>query len=197
MDRIRGFEVVTKYTKAGINVNLPKRNTENSAGYDFQSITTMTIPSIWKQIFDFLEIAESNLNGYDEVMDFVNKELENIELKDFMKKYGLRPILVPTGIKSYMLDDEFLQLSNRSSGALNKGLILTNGVGVIDADYYNNPDNEGEIFFQFINFLPFDVTINQYENIGQGIFKKFLLADDDNPSGKRIGGMGSTDEKGR
>lgn len=51
-----------------------------------------------------------------------------------------------------MKDDEFLMLANRSSSPLKRSLILPNGVGIIDADYYNNPNNEGEIFVQLVNF---------------------------------------------
>ncbi len=69
-----------------------------------------------------------------------------------------------------MGEDEFLQLANRSSNPLKRFLVLTNGVGVIDSDYYNNPDNEGHIMFQFTNFGFADVTIHKGERIGQGIF---------------------------
>ncbi len=58
----------------------------------------------------------------------------------------LKPQLVPTGVKAYMQPDEMLVLANRSSNPLKRGLILPNGIGIVDADYYNNDDNEGEIF---------------------------------------------------
>ena len=61
------------------------------------------------------------------------------------------PTLIPTGIKAYMLDDEVLYLYNRSSNPKKKGLILANSVGVIDKDYYGNPDNDGHIMFAFYN----------------------------------------------
>ena len=62
----------------------------------------------------------------------------------------------------------------------------------IDSDYFENPDNDGHIMFAFYNFFPFDVTIKKGEKIGQGVFQKFLKADDDNADGDRLGGYGST-----
>ena len=63
---------------------------------------------------------------------------------------------------------------------------------IIDADYADNPDNEGEIFFQFYNLSPFDIVLNKGDIIGQGIIKPFLTTDDDAANGKRVGGFGST-----
>lgn len=107
----------------------------------------------------------------------------------------LKPTLVPTGIKAYMPTDEFLQLANRSSNPLKRFLLLANGVGVIDADYYNNPDNEGHIMFQFVNFGVTDVTIKKGERIGQGIFLPFLKADQDETMSTRAGGFGSSNQE--
>ena len=106
---------------------------------------------------------------------------------------ALKPVLVPTGIKAYMPKNEFLMLVNRSSGPLKRRLILPNGVGVVDADYYNNESNEGELFFQLINYGVKDVVIKKGERIGQGIFMPFLTADDEEqPQSDRVGGFGST-----
>ena len=63
---------------------------------------------------------------------------------------------------------------------------------IIDRDYADNPDNEGHIFFQLINLSPFDLMIKKGEAIGQGIIKTYLTTDDDNASGVREGGFGST-----
>ena len=70
--------------------------------------------------------------------------------------------------------------------------MLANGVGIIDADYYNNPDNEGEIFLQMFNLSPFNIQIKKGEAIGQGIIKSYLTTEDDAASGQRLGGFGST-----
>lgn len=89
--------------------------------------------------------------------------------------------------------DEFLLLANRSSGPLKRRLILPNGIGIVDADYYDNESNEGEIFFQLINFGLKDYHIKKGERIGQGIFLSYLLADEETaPQAQRTGGFGST-----
>ena len=99
------------------------------------------------------------------------------------------PVLIPTGIKAYMRPDEVLVLANRSSNP-KKGLLLANGIGVIDADYYENEDNDGHIMFAFWNLTPFSVTIKKGDKIGQGIFLNFLKADGSDTKTKRKGGFG-------
>ena len=94
-----------------------------------------------------------------------------------------------------MEHDEYLQLANRSSNPLKRFLTLSNGVGVIDSDYYNNLDNEGHIMFQFSNFGLTDVHIKKGERIGQGIFLPFLKADNDKEGAERTGGFGSSDKQ--
>ena len=107
-------------------------------------------------------------------------------------KKGMNPSMVKTGLKAYMQDDEYLKLCNRSSNPKKKGLILANSIGVVDADYYENPDNDGHIMFAFYNIKDEDITIKKGEAIGQAIFEKFLVADNDAAEGERIGGFGST-----
>ena len=107
-------------------------------------------------------------------------------------KKGMNPTLVKTGLKAYMQDDEVLFLYNRSSNPKKKGLILANSVGVIDKDYYGNVDNDGHIMFAFYNIKDEDITIKKGEAIGQGVFQKYLITDDDNAEGERMGGFGST-----
>ena len=103
--------------------------------------------------------------------------------------------LVPTGIKAYMQPNEVLLLINRSSGPIKRSLVQPNGVGVIDADYYNNEANEGEIFGQLINLGSQDYLIHKGDRIFQGIFVPFLTVDGDNGGkNKRQGGFGSTDQ---
>ena len=107
-------------------------------------------------------------------------------------KKGQKPTLIKTGIKAYMQDDEVLKLYNRSSNPGKKGLVLANGVGVVDKDYYGNEDNDGVIMFAFYNIKDEDITIKKGEAIGQCIFQKYLIADNDEAQGERIGGFGST-----
>ena len=109
-------------------------------------------------------------------------------------KKGTNPTLIKTGIKAYMQDDEMLLLYNRSSNPKKKGLILANSVGVVDKDYYGNPDNDGHIMFAFYNIKEEDIEIKKGEAIGQAIFQKYLVTDDDEAEGERKGGFGSTNK---
>lgn len=105
---------------------------------------------------------------------------------------NLQPVLVPTGIKAFMPENEYLALVSRSSNSRKRFLSLPNGIGIIDADYYNSAETEGHIMFQFINFGLEDVLIKKGERIGQGIFQKYELIPGDEASGVRTGGFGSS-----
>ena len=164
--RKRGFEIVSKFKNE--DIHLPVRKTNASAGYDFEAAESLIVPSIWKVLAEKVFIGEAT---------------------------GLKATLIPTGIKSYMLDDEYLQLSIRSGTALKTGLILANGVGIVDSDYYNNPDNEGHIMFPVHNLGFKDKLIKKGERIGQGLFLNYLKSDDDMSDGVRTGGFGSTDKE--
>lgn len=173
----RGFEVIEKYSQAGIN--LPTRATKQAAGYDFEAAEDIVIPTFWKTLFKT-------------VIWEVTEVFKDVEISPADQKF-LKPVLVPTGIKAYMAEDEYLQLANRSGNPLKSFLVLANGVGVIDADYYNNSDNEGHIMFQFMNFGLTDKVIKKGERIGQGIFLPFLKADNEVESNnERTGGFGSS-----
>ena len=115
---------------------------------------------------------------------------EDIVIPSFKK--GMNPTLVKTGLKAYMQGDEYLKLCNRSSNPKKKGLILSNSIGVVDSDYYENPDNDGHIMFAFYNVKEEDVEIKKGDAIGQAIFQKYLVTDNDVAEGERTGGFGST-----
>lgn len=106
--------------------------------------------------------------------------------------------LVPTGVKAFMQKDEYLQIFARSSIPVNLGLIMSNGVGIVDADYYNNEKNEGHIMIEFNNLTNEHITIEKGTRIAQGIFNKVLPV----THGVRVknatrnGGFGSTGSKG-
>lgn len=100
---------------------------------------------------------------------------------------------IPTGLKAYMLPDEMLNVYARSSLFQTKNCILVNAVAVIDADYYNNPGNEGHIILTLLNMSNQSVSIVKGERFAQGVFQKYLKTDDDEPtSAIRMGGYGST-----
>lgn len=117
---------------------------------------------------------------------------EDVIIPSFKK--GVKPTLIKTGLKAYMQDDEVLMLYNRSSNPKKKGLILANSVGVVDKDYYGNEDNDGHIMFAFYNIKDEDIEIKKDEAIGQGVFQKYLVVDDDIAEGTRTGGFGSTNK---
>lgn len=146
---MRRFEVVSRCKD--MNVELPKRKTKKSAGYDFFAIENFTL-------------------------------------------YPNKLCIVPTGIKAYMEDDEVLYLHIRSSVAFKRGVRMLNSIGVIDADFVDNPDNEGEISLGLLSHNDDIVHIQKGERIAQGVFHKFLITDDDDAEGKRVGGIGSTDK---
>lgn len=110
---------------------------------------------------------------------------------------GCKPTLIHTGLKAYCQDDEWYMLANRSSNPGKKKLVLANGLGIVDADYYCNPDNDGEFMFAYYNIGTEPLEIKKGDVIGQVVFQKFLVVDNDNASGERTGGFGSTSkEKG-
>ena len=131
------------------------------------------------------ERATANSAGYDFFA------IEDVELP------AKKLTRIMTGIKCELLPSMVLILANRSSNPSKKGLMLSNGVGVVDADYYNNPDNEGEIGFEFYNFSDENVKIAKGEKIGQGIITRYLRTENDfaeNAGVARSGGFGSTDK---
>ena len=111
--------------------------------------------------------------------------------------YEIKPkqsVLIRTGIKAYMLPDEYLDLRVRSSLGIKRQLMLATGASVIDADYYNNPDNEGEIMVVLYNYGDTTQTIEAGEHIVQGIFSNYWLGDNDCTTAVRTGGTGSTNK---
>ena len=141
--KVRGFEICEKYKDA--DINLPKRQTIASAGYDLEAAEDCVIPSIWR--LNFVRIFRLIRNGHE-----LNER--DYEYADQI----LQPIMVHTGVKAY-----------------------------------NNPNNEGELMVQMINYGVRPIHIKKGERVAQVIFMKYLRTDDDAPvSRQRIGGFGST-----
>lgn len=96
-------------------------------------------------------------------------------------------------VKAYMGEDEVLNIYPRSSMGIKNGLMLSNTVGIIDASYYENPGNDGNIGLALLNTSGISINIKKGDRIAQGIFTKYLLADNDAPTSDiRVGGMGSS-----
>ena len=147
--RTRGFEVVVcDKKKHEIDIKLPVRSDDGSAGYDFYSPSAVEISpgeksTIW------------------------------------------------TDVKSYMQRDEVLKIYPRSSMGIKFGVSLANTTGIIDSSYYSNPDNDGNIGICIINNSKETYSISEGDRIGQGIFQKFLVADNDKVlNEERLSGIG-------
>lgn len=170
--KIRGFEQISAIKT---EIPMPMRKTKASAGYDIGVIHPMvydlickgyTVEQAWEQV--------PKVNG----CAIVTKPVDTAS------------IILPTGIKAYMQDNEVLVMAVRSSSGIKKAIKQANPPSWIDADYYNNPDNEGHIKFAISNdMIYFDAPIM---NIAQGIFINYLVADTGNSEYERIGGIGST-----
>ena len=92
-------------------------------------------------------------------------------------------MLIPTGIKCQIDEGYYLQLALRSSTPMKKHLMLANGIGIIDSDYYNNPDNEGHIFIKIqilykllilMGLMFSNLTMDKLKNIFQMGLKKYF-----------------------
>ena len=145
--------------------------------------------------FDLPHRSTKNAAGYDfyAPQDITIPSIWSTIWKMIRRK-AVTPTMVKTHVKAKMRANEVLFLYNRSSNP-KKGLILANSVGVVDADYFSNKDNDGDIGFGFYNVMPWPVTIKKGQKIGQGVFGTFLKTDSDTPSKNvREGGFGSTGE---
>jgi dUTP pyrophosphatase len=142
------------------------------------------------------------VTGYEDTVQLPTRSTKHSGAYDFYSPISVRipprqTVTIHTNVKAYMQANELLLLFTRSSGG-RKGLQLKNTTGLIDSDYYNNPDNEGNIVLMLRNINEIggeDIIFSQGEKIAQGVFINFLLADGDsleNHSAERTGGIGST-----
>ncbi len=104
-----------------------------------------------------------------------------------------------TDVKAYMQTNEYLEVVVRSSIGMKRGLRLTNQVAKVDADFYSNFSNDGNISIELQNTTDKIVSIEIGERIAQGIFMEYLMADEGSYSVPedyiRTGGIGHTNEK--
>ena len=98
---------------------------------------------------------------------------------------------IMTNVKAKMDSDKVLLIVPRSSIGIKRSCVLANTIGVIDADYYNNEDNEGNIGIILHNYGMEPQQFNAGDKIAQGIFVQYFTADD-KVTKKRKGGIGST-----
>lgn len=143
-------------------IQLPKRATKGSAGYDFYSPLSFEL----KQ--------KSQALG---IWPLFDDEIQNT-------------ITIPTGIRCEMPEDVVLMIYPRSGNGFKSGTSLANTVGIIDSDYYYS-DNEGHIMLKFVEGFK-KLSLEQGKGLAQGIFIKYLVTEDDEVNEIRNGGFGST-----
>lgn len=138
------------------------------------------------EVYDGIQLPErgtENSAGYD-IRTPVGFMLDPNERK-----------VIPTGIKVVFAPDEMdtwhLQMYVRSSVGIKKGVVLTNGTGIIDPDYQFS-DNDGDMLLALWNTTDKVVVFNCGERICQCVFAIHGRTSDDDAAGKRTGGVGST-----
>ena len=166
------FEKVAAYPDA----ILPVRSTAEAGGYDLFAAEDTLIPS-YLAIMEEMQLYLTWGYNFEDIIE---------------KHPDWRPTLVPTGVKLYLEPNKTFEISARSSLPRKRWMIVANAPGKVDADYVDNPDNEGHIYVQIINLSPEAQVIKKGEKFAQGSIRQFFLVDDDTASGKRIGGFGST-----
>lgn len=153
---------------------------------------------------DFSEIfplSEEKLREVYNAIKLPKRATKSSAGYDFYLPVGidLKPgetIKIPTGIRCYMEEDIVLSLYPRSSLGFKYKMQLNNTVGIIDADYYN-AKNEGHIQIKITNDNNEnkDIVLSAGDGFAQGIFTEFLITYDDETTGERVGGFGSTNKK--
>jgi len=77
--------------------------------------------------------------------------------------------LVPSNLIIATPPGYMLVIASRSSTPKRKGLMIANGIGVVDSDY-SGPEDEVKILVY--NFTDNEVTVEKGERIAQGLFVK-------------------------
>lgn len=164
-----------------------------------------------KELYDDIKLPEratSDSAGYDFFLPFdISLDLGGV-------------MVIPSGIRCNMDKNLSLKLYPRSGHGFKYHLVFANTIGVVDADYYNS-DNEGHIMIEII-YNGFNYGKNGFIKCGrdgdvindfckcvipehhgildfkkgsgicQGIFEEYKKVDNDNATGIRNGGFGST-----
>lgn len=136
---------------------------------------------------------------YDEIKLPVRKTMYSAGY-DFYLPFDIKleqnqTIKIPTGIKVQMNKDEFLGIYIRGSIGFKYNVRMCNQVGIIDADYYNNNENEGHMFIRIQNEGENKISFKKGDRIAQGIFQKYYIVDDDDDVEEtKQGGFGSTNK---
>ena len=146
----------------------------------------------------FKKDIKDDINLYEEYKLPIRKTkfsagYDFLAIEDFEIKPG-EIKKIPTGYKANFLGDEMLMLLVRSSMGFKYNLRLCNQVGIIESDYYNNPDNEGHMFIALQNEGDKVYNVKKGDAYAQGVFTKFLTCGDI-VNEERVSGIGSTNRK--
>ena len=160
------FEKVKRF--ADVEFDLPKRLSVGSAGYDFFLPCDVTLTPYSKMVSEW-------------------------EFDEFSTLTKPRANMIPLGVKAKFPGDVALMIYLRSSFGIKEPVHLAQGVGIIDCDYYNNPDNEGEIFVPVVVYGNEYIHLKKGQRVAQGIFQSIrYVTAEEVPEGQRVGGMGSS-----
>lgn len=150
---------------------------------------------------EFPEYSEEEIRNAYEAVRLPVRATKGSAGYDFCSPFAfsLAPgasVKVPTGIRAEMEEDWVLKLYPRSGLGFKYRLQLNNTVGIIDSDYFFS-DNEGHIIAKITNDSLEDKTlkIRAGEGFIQGIFLEYGITVDDDASGIRNGGFGSTTKR--
>lgn len=108
-----------------------------------------------------------------------------------IKPYGFTKI-IPTNVKAIMPKGFVLELHIRSSVGILRKVTLANCTGIIDADYANNEENDGNIGICLQNNSHKWQRFKKGDRIMQGVFRTYYTVENDVATGDRKGGTGST-----
>lgn len=101
-------------------------------------------------------------------------------------------VLVPTGLVVEVPGGHFLGIFARSSTPLKRGLMVANGVGIVDSDYCGPGD---EVKVEVLNFTAAPVPVRKGDRLAQGVVLPYVraqLRDEATPSRPTRGGFGAT-----
>ena len=188
------------------NINLYTKEIINMAKRvaKFEKVTYGQFEKDWLDTFDIPELDTSTRREIESIYGAITlpkRATKGSAGYDFVSPltFTLKPgetIKIPTGIRCGMNTDWVLMLYPRSGLGFKFKARLCNTVGVVDSDFYYS-DNEGHIFAKITNDSNEGKTVNIQAGTGfmQGIFVEYGITVDDEATGIRNGGFGSTTEK--
>lgn len=125
------------------------------------------------------------------LVDYFNKNFFELTAAEVEHTYKYSMDIQLGNSYDLMHIDWVLMLYPRSGLGCKYGLNLMNQTGIVDSDFYYS-DNEGHIFVKLKNNGDKECTIREGDNVVQGVFLEYGITIDDEVTGIRNGGFGST-----